>query len=72
MSTVCRRILRNESRPVMVQVNTRRADVILAKLASDRSALRRGLTKLRRAFNMVSRRQASIDRREKQLRDLGR
>jgi len=72
MSTVRRRVLRNESPPVTAQADLRRTATVLAKLASDRSALRRWLTKLRWAFNMVSRLQASIDRREKQIRDLDR
>jgi len=72
MNAVRRRILRNGSLPVTGQANIRRNEAILAKLASDRLALRRWMSKLRRAFNAVGRLQASIDRREKQLHESGR
>jgi len=41
-------------------------------LTRNRLALRRWMTKLRRAFNTVCRLQTSIDLREKQLGELGR
>ncbi len=72
MSTVRRRILRNGSQTVADQREVRRSANINTKLARDRLALNRWMTKLRRAFNTVCRLQTSIDRREKQLRELSR
>jgi hypothetical protein len=70
MSTPRRRILRPESAPVIAAVDRRRIERLRTRLAAERSALERWLTRLRRACTTVAKTQQRITRAERQLRQL--
>jgi uncharacterized protein YllA (UPF0747 family) len=66
-SLVRRRVLRPPNQPPTDPAAVRRREKRQSQLAADRQALRRWLTKLRRAFNTVDKLQARIARLEREL-----
>lgn len=67
MTQVRRRVLRPAPAPSRDLRHERRFQRLRAKLAADQAALRRWMSRLKRAFHAVERLQAGIDRCEKQL-----
>ncbi len=70
MSIPRRRVLRPESVPAIPAVDRRRIERLRTRLAAERAALERWLTKPRRACTAVAKTQQRITRAKRQLRQL--
>ena len=66
-SSIRRRVLRSPPSPPADMALLRRRERQQARLVADRQALRRWLSKFRRAFNTVDKLQARIVRLEREL-----
>ena len=70
MTTYRRRVVRPSFAPTVTATDRKRIDRLRTRLAAERAALERWLTKLRRACTTVARIQQRITRAERTLRQL--